>query len=141
MSIETSTPAPTKMVAIKTGGGITRWVPEANRPKPAPAFAAPAASPILRHEIGETLRRLRQADGRTLRDISGEAMVSLGYISEVERGKKEVSSEMLSAICGALNVSLAAVLLEVAGRIQLAEGIEVPDTVPDSMTREVLQQA
>ena len=65
---------------------------------------------LLRRMIGDVLRRHRLRQSRTLRDVSVAAGVSLGYLSEVERGRKEASSELLSAICGALDVSLAEVL-------------------------------
>jgi DNA-binding Xre family transcriptional regulator len=69
---------------------------------------------LLRRLLGEVLRRHRLAQSRTLRDVSGAAGVSLGYLSEVERGRKEASSELLAAICAALEVSLADVLREVS---------------------------
>ena len=65
---------------------------------------------LLRDALGETLRDARTRQNRTLRDVSTAANVSLGYLSEVERGRKEASSELLSAICGALEVPLARVL-------------------------------
>ena len=65
---------------------------------------------LLREAMGETLREVRVASGQTLRDVSASARVSLGYLSEVERGHKEASSELLNAICGALGVNLADVL-------------------------------
>ena len=58
---------------------------------------------LLREVIGDVLRRARTEQGRTLREVSDTARVSLGYLSEVERGRKEASSELLSAICGALD--------------------------------------
>lgn len=61
---------------------------------------------LLREVLGEELRRRRLAQGRTLREVSADAMVSLGYLSELERGEKEASSELLSAVCAALDVSL-----------------------------------
>jgi transcriptional regulator with XRE-family HTH domain len=64
--------------------------------------------------LGDVLRRHRLRQSRTLRDVSGAAGVSLGYLSEVERGRKEASSELLAAICGALDVSLAELLREVS---------------------------
>jgi transcriptional regulator with XRE-family HTH domain len=73
---------------------------------------------LLREVIGDVLRRARTAQGRTLREVSDSARVSLGYLSEVERGRKEASSELLTAICGALDVPLSEVLTD-AGR-QLA---------------------
>lgn len=65
---------------------------------------------LLREVIGDVLRRARTSQGRTLREISDTARVSLGYLSEVERGRKEASSELLSAICGALDVPLSELL-------------------------------
>src|SRR6266536_1588307 len=61
---------------------------------------------VLRQVVGETLRGLRLRQRRTLREVSSSARVSLGYLSEVERGQKEPSSELLAAICGALDVEL-----------------------------------
>ena len=69
---------------------------------------------LLRRVLGDVLRRHRLRQSRTLRDVSAAAGVSLGYLSEIERGRKEASSEPLSAICGALEVSLAEVLREVS---------------------------
>jgi transcriptional regulator with XRE-family HTH domain len=69
---------------------------------------------LLRRLLGDVLRRHRLRQSRTLRDVSSAAGVSLGYLSEVERGRKEASSELLAAICGALEVSLAEVLREVS---------------------------
>jgi transcriptional regulator with XRE-family HTH domain len=69
---------------------------------------------LLRRLLGDTLRRTRQRQQRTLREVSSAARVSLGYLSEVERGQKEASSELLSAICDALDVRLADVLREVS---------------------------
>ena len=85
---------------------------------------------VLRREIGDVLRGARQRQGRTLRQVSGQARVSLGYLSEVERGQKEASSELLASICGALEVPMSAVLREVSERVAVAEGVVVPDTVP-----------
>jgi len=76
---------------------------------------------LVREVLGETLRELRFSQGRTLREISLAARVSLGYLSEVERGQKEASSELLFAICGALDVPLSAVLLRVSEKLALAE--------------------
>ena len=65
---------------------------------------------LLRVTLGEELRRTRQAQGRSLRDVAGEAQVSLGFLSEIERGQKEASSELLNAICGALDLPLSTLL-------------------------------
>jgi len=76
---------------------------------------------LVRHLLGDVLRRQRLLQGRTLRDISAEAMVSLGYLSEIERGQKEASSECLAAICTALDVPLSEVMAEVSGEIAREE--------------------
>ena len=80
---------------------------------------------MLREVLGAELRRVRLLQGRTLRDVSAAASVSLGYLSEVERGEKEASSEMLLAICGALGVPLSIVLANVAEDIGALEGAPV----------------
>ena len=76
---------------------------------------------LLRQLLGDVLRRLRLRQGRTLREVSASARVSLGYLSEVERGQKEASSELLAAICGALNTPLSQVFHEVSDNFALAE--------------------
>ena len=76
---------------------------------------------LLRHLLGDALRRLRLRQGRTLREVSASARVSLGYLSEVERGQKEASSELLAAICTALDTPLSHVLREVSDNFALAE--------------------
>ena len=76
---------------------------------------------LLRHLLGDVLRRLRLRQGRTLREVSASARVSLGYLSEVERGQKEASSELLAAICTALGAPLSQVLREVSDNFALAE--------------------
>ncbi len=70
---------------------------------------------LLREAIGDELRRVRTGQGRTLREVSTNARVSLGYLSEVERGQKEASSELLASICDALEVPIGDVLFQVAG--------------------------
>jgi transcriptional regulator with XRE-family HTH domain len=85
---------------------------------------------VLRREIGDVLRGARQRQGRTLREVSSAARVSLGYLSEVERGQKEASSELLGSICDALDVPMSLVLREVSDRVAAAEGLSIPDTVP-----------
>jgi transcriptional regulator with XRE-family HTH domain len=69
---------------------------------------------LMREAIGGSLRRVRTARRRTLRDVSRRARVSLGYLSEVERGRKEPSSELLAAICDALDIALHELLAEAA---------------------------
>lgn len=72
---------------------------------------------LLRELIGESLRDVRADRSLTLREVSAKARVSLGYLSEVERGQKEASSELLNAICAALDVSLVDVLAMVGNRL------------------------
>jgi transcriptional regulator with XRE-family HTH domain len=72
---------------------------------------------LMREAIGGSLRRVRTARRRTLRDVSRRARVSLGYLSEVERGRKEPSSELLAAICEALEIALSDLLAEAAEAI------------------------
>ena len=82
---------------------------------------------LMREAIGGSLRRARTEGRRTLRDVSRRARVSLGYLSEVARGRKEASSELLAAICDALDVSLPDVLSEAAeaiARSLAADGAE-----------------
>jgi transcriptional regulator with XRE-family HTH domain len=79
---------------------------------------------LLRRVIGDALRARRQGQHRTLREVSTAANVSLGYLSEIERGQKEASSELLSAICDALGARLSEVLGEVSDTLALAEGME-----------------
>jgi len=79
---------------------------------------------ILRRVVGEQLRRLRQDQGRTLRDVSSEARVSLGYLSEIERGQKEPSSELLAAICTALDVPLSMLLRSVSDEVAAIEAAQ-----------------
>ena len=80
----------------------------------------------LREAVGEALRRRRQAQGRTLREVAEAAGVSLTYLSEVERGRKEASSEVLEAVCAALRLGLAELFFEVAETLALAEAAPVP---------------
>ncbi|MEU7138556.1 helix-turn-helix transcriptional regulator [Nocardia sp. NPDC046473] len=78
---------------------------------------------LLREAIGDSLRRARLAQSRTLREVSTSARVSLGYLSEVERGRKEASSELLAAICAALDVPLSRVLWDVSTIMAGADGL------------------
>lgn len=80
---------------------------------------------VLRQVVGETLRGLRLRQRRTLREVSSSARVSLGYLSEVERGQKEPSSELLAAICGALDVELSELFREVTDTLRREEKVAV----------------
>lgn len=79
---------------------------------------------VLRRLLGDVLRRQRQRQGRTLREVSSTARVSLGYLSEVERGQKEASSELLGSICMALDVPLSSVLREVSEEMAGLEALD-----------------
>ncbi len=85
---------------------------------------------ILRRVIGDELRRLRQDQGRTLRDVSSTARVSLGYLSEIERGQKEASSELLAAICAALEVPMSTLLRTVSDEVGMIEDEAAPTGGP-----------
>jgi transcriptional regulator with XRE-family HTH domain len=76
---------------------------------------------LLRRVLGDTLRGRRLRQRRTLREVSGAARVSLGYLSEVERGQKEASSELLASICEALDVKMSEVLSEVSETMRRSE--------------------
>ncbi|MEV0085908.1 helix-turn-helix transcriptional regulator [Saccharopolyspora sp. NPDC050642] len=90
---------------------------------------------LLREAVGERLRRARTAQSRTLRDVSRAARVSLGYLSEVERGRKEASSELLASICDALDLPLPELLVTVAG--DLDETLVVPSVVEQATSAEI----
>lgn len=79
----------------------------------------PKPEPLLREALGEALRGFRTDKGVTLRELAESACVSPGYLSELERGRKEVSSELLAAVCHALEVTVADVLIEAAGSMAL----------------------
>src|SRR4051794_30910511 len=78
---------------------------------------------LLRRLLGDVLRERRREQGRTLREVSSAARVSLGYLSEVERGQKEASSELLGSICEALDVPMSELLREVSDNLALAEAV------------------
>ena len=76
---------------------------------------------LFRRLLGDVLRDRRMQRGMTLREVSAEARVSLGYISEIERGQKEASSELLASLCTALEVPLSDVLREVSDAVAVEE--------------------
>ena len=93
---------------------------------------------LFRRLLGEVLRAHRVEQGRTLRQLSADARVSLGYMSEIERGRKEASSELLAAICSALDVPLSEVLLGVADAVALEEaamGLRLSKDLEPSLDR------
>lgn len=78
---------------------------------------------LFRRSLGDVLRRERVERGMTLREVSAQARVSLGYISEIERGQKEASSELLASLCGALELPLSSVLAQVSDEVAREEQI------------------
>src|SRR6476469_8870772 len=103
---------------------------------------------MFRRLLGDVLRDARTRRGLTLREVSAGARVSLGYISEIERGQQEASSELLSSLCDALEVPLSAVLREVsdAGAVQEAAalapvGLTSIDPIRARARREVVASA
>jgi len=76
---------------------------------------------LLRHVIGAALRRIRLDDGRTLREVASSANISMPYLSEIERGRKEPSSEILAGICAALGLTLVDLLNEVTGEAMVLD--------------------
>jgi transcriptional regulator with XRE-family HTH domain len=97
---------------------------------------------LVRQEIGDVLRDLRLQKGQTLRQVASRATVALGYLSEVERGQKEASSEILASLADALEVPISVIMREVSDRLAIVEGISlesavssetyIPDTIPAS---------
>jgi transcriptional regulator with XRE-family HTH domain len=102
---------------------------------------------LVRQEIGDVLRDFRLQKGQTLRQVASRASVALGYLSEVERGQKEASSEILGSLADALEVPISVVMREVSDRLALVEGVNleeafatealsgnsyIPDTIPAS---------
>lgn len=97
---------------------------------------------LVRHEMGEVLRDVRLRRGDTLRQVAGRASVALGYLSEIERGQKEASSEILASVAEALDTPLSSIYHEVGNRLAKSETLiarerqltqVIPDTVPDDL--------
>ncbi|MBT2381607.1 helix-turn-helix domain-containing protein [Streptomyces sp. ISL-111] len=84
---------------------------------PFPPGPAPAREPLWRDLVGDVLRRERRSQERTLKDVADAARISVAYLSEVERGRKEASSEVLAAAARALGLSLADVLALAQGEL------------------------
>jgi transcriptional regulator with XRE-family HTH domain len=88
---------------------------------------------LVRQEIGDVLRDFRQQKRQTLRQVASRASVALGYLSEIERGQKEASSEILLSIAEALDTPLSTIMREVSDRLATLEGLTIPDVVPAEM--------
>ena len=92
---------------------------------------------LVRQEIGDVLRDFRLQKGRTLRQVASKASVALGYLSEVERGQKEASSEILASVADALETPISVIMREVGDRLAIVEGLTpIPDTLPDDLVAE-----
>jgi transcriptional regulator with XRE-family HTH domain len=92
---------------------------------------------LLRQELGDVLRDVRLQKAMTLRQVASRASVALGYLSEVERGQKEVSSEILASVADALDAPVSVIMREVGDRLAVVEGLSaVPDTLPDELVAE-----
>jgi len=92
---------------------------------------------LVRQEIGDVLRDFRLQKGRTLRQVASKASVALGYLSEVERGQKEASSEILASVADALETPISVIMREVGERLAVIEGLNrIPDTLPDELVAE-----
>lgn len=101
---------------------------------------------LVRQEIGDVLRDVRLQKALTLRQVAGRASVALGYLSEVERGQKEASSEVLASVADALDTPISTIMREVGDRLAVVEGVAfddrlgagstVPDTLPDDLVAE-----
>jgi transcriptional regulator with XRE-family HTH domain len=96
---------------------------------------------LLRTELGEVLREVRQGQGRTLRDVAASSAVSLGYLSELERGTKEASSELLSAVCAGLGMTLSELLGLVRERVETVETMRAPVSLPVASSVEATASA
>jgi transcriptional regulator with XRE-family HTH domain len=94
---------------------------------------------LVRQEIGDVLRDFRLQKGQTLRQVASRATVALGYLSEVERGQKEASSEILASLADALEVPISVIMREVSDRLAIVEGVSLESAVsgetyiPDSV--------
>ncbi|WP_110240140.1 helix-turn-helix domain-containing protein [Nocardioides gilvus] len=89
---------------------------------------------LFRRTLGEVLRAARMERGLTLREVSAQARVSLGYISEIERGQKEASSELLASLCGALGMPLSLVLREASDSVAREEALAAPTPIAAART-------
>lgn len=104
-----------------------------------PALHVPDNEPLLREALGATMKEFRSQSGFTLRELAKMANISPGYLSELERGRKEVSSELLASVCHAMGVSVASVILEAADMMaldaaaaQLAASMNSQPAVPEA---------
>jgi transcriptional regulator with XRE-family HTH domain len=95
---------------------------------------------LVRQEIGDVLRDFRLQKGRTLRQVASKASVALGYLSEVERGQKEASSEILASVADALETPISVIMREVGDRLAIIEGVTLGTTIPDTLPDELVAE-
>lgn len=98
---------------------------------------------LVRQEIGDVLRDFRLQKAMTLRQVASRASVALGYLSEVERGQKEASSEILASVADALDTPVSVIMREVGDRLAVIEGVDVREmgpVVPDTLPEEFMSQ-
>src|SRR4051812_16102037 len=93
--------------------------------RPLDARGRPGPEPLWRDVLGERLRTLRRLRRRTLSQTAERAGISPQYLSEIERGRKEPSSEMIAAVTGALGVDLADLLVGIAGAVRQRHGVDL----------------
>lgn len=83
----------------------------------------PGPTPLVRMVMGTCLRSYRNEGRWTLRDVADRARVSPGYLSEIERGRKEVSSELIDSVCEALGITVSQLLIDTGQRLAACEAI------------------
>jgi transcriptional regulator with XRE-family HTH domain len=88
---------------------------------------------LQRHAVGYVLRDERSAQSLTLREVSAKSAVALGYLSEVERGQKEVSSELLEMVAGSLRISVSTILRRAADLMDMETALSAPSV--DTLAR------
>merc|ERR1712000_571124 len=118
-------------------GSVLYCCPPATPAESPPTEAVSEEGPemvLVRQEIGEVLRDFRQQKGRTLRQVASRASVALGYLSEVERGQKEASSEILASVAEALDVPISTIMRDVGDRLAVIEGVDITRVGIDSVT-------
>jgi len=95
---------------------------------------------LVRQEIGDVLRDFRLQKAMTLRQVASRASVALGYLSEVERGQKEASSEILASVADALDTPISVIMREVGDRIAVLEGVTLDSAVPDTLPEDLVAE-
>jgi transcriptional regulator with XRE-family HTH domain len=124
---------------------LLRLVPAGGRPTAAPPSLARGRTgtrePLWRHVLGDRLRRLRHARRETLDETAARAGISPQYLSEMERGVKDPSSEMIAAVAGALDVTLVDLTLAVAEVLGAARSTVVVDLTPHDAPTHLLRSA